>query len=61
MKGEGLMRMQDETRRVKDGDSILIPARSWHSIENRGKVNLTILCICSPAFSKEETRVMNVR
>jgi len=57
--GEGLMRMQDKTRHVKENDNILIPPRSWHSIENRGKENLTIICICTPAFSEEKTKMKN--
>jgi len=55
VKGEGRMHLDDEIRNVSKGDNILIPPKSWHSIENKGNQSLLIWCICTPAFTKEES------
>jgi mannose-6-phosphate isomerase-like protein (cupin superfamily) len=44
-----------ETRRVRPGDAILIPPGAWHTLENDGTSELTILCVCSPPYSHEDT------
>mgnify|MGYP005631586999 CR=1 FL=1 len=57
LQGRGIMYIGYESRPVRKGDNILIPAETWHQIENTGKTNLKIMCICTPAFSKEKTRL----
>ena len=54
-KGSGLLEIDGETRAVRPGDAILIPPRAWHTLENDGTSELTILCICSPPYSHEDT------
>ena len=54
-KGSGSMEIEGETRRVARGDSILIPAGSWHTLENNGTSELVFLCICSPPYSHDDT------
>jgi mannose-6-phosphate isomerase-like protein (cupin superfamily) len=55
VKGKGIMHLDDEIKDVIEGDNILIPPKSWHFIENKGNQSLLIWCICTPAFTKEET------
>ena len=40
---------------LRPGDAILIPPRAWHTLENNGTSELTILCMCSPPYSDEDT------
>jgi mannose-6-phosphate isomerase-like protein (cupin superfamily) len=54
-KGSGSLEVDGETRRVRPGDAILIPPGAWHTLENDGTSELTILCICSPPYSHEDT------
>ena len=53
--GSGIMTLGDTTFEVAEGDSICIPPTTPHCIENSGDVELTILCCCSPAYSHEDT------
>ncbi|MEW6303534.1 MAG: cupin domain-containing protein, partial [Verrucomicrobiota bacterium] len=48
--GEGLMRIEGETRPVKVGDAIAIPPGRKHKIWNTGKETLCLLCCCAPAY-----------
>ena len=54
-KGSGSLEVDRETRRVRPGDAILIPPGAWHTLENDGTSELTILCVCSPPYSHEDT------
>ena len=54
-KGSGSLEVDGETRRVRPGDAILIPPGAWHTLENDGTSELTILCMCSPPYSHEDT------
>jgi mannose-6-phosphate isomerase-like protein (cupin superfamily) len=54
-KGSGELEVDGETQRVRPGDSILIPPGAWHTLENNGTSELTILCMCSPPYSHEDT------
>ena len=54
-KGSGSLEVNGETRRVRPGDAILIPPGAWHTLENDGTSELTILCMCSPPYSHEDT------
>jgi mannose-6-phosphate isomerase-like protein (cupin superfamily) len=54
-KGSGSLEVDGETRRVRPGDAILIPPGAWHTLENDGTSELTILCVCSPPYSHEDT------
>jgi mannose-6-phosphate isomerase-like protein (cupin superfamily) len=46
--GSGKMGVDEETRAVGPGDSILIPSGSRHSLLNDGQEDLTILVVASP-------------
>jgi mannose-6-phosphate isomerase-like protein (cupin superfamily) len=54
-KGSGELEVDGETRRVRPGDAILIPPGAWHTLHNDGTSELTILCMCSPPYSDEDT------
>jgi mannose-6-phosphate isomerase-like protein (cupin superfamily) len=54
-KGSGSLEVDGETRRVRPGDAVLIPPGAWHTLENDGTSELTILCTCSPPYSHEDT------
>jgi mannose-6-phosphate isomerase-like protein (cupin superfamily) len=54
-KGSGSLEVDGETRRVRPGDAILIPPGAWHTLENDGTSELTILCMCSPPYTHEDT------
>jgi mannose-6-phosphate isomerase-like protein (cupin superfamily) len=40
---------------VRPGDAILISPGAWHTLENDGTSELTILCMCSPPYSGADT------
>ena len=54
-KGSGSLEVDGETQRVRPGDAILIPPGAWDTLENDGTSELTILCMCSPPYSHEDT------
>jgi mannose-6-phosphate isomerase-like protein (cupin superfamily) len=54
-KGSGELELDGEKRRVRRGDAVLIPPGTWHTLENEGTSELTILCVCSPPYSHEDT------
>ena len=54
-KGSGELEIDEESVRVRPGDAILIPPGAWHTLENNGTSELTILCMCSPPYSDEDT------
>jgi mannose-6-phosphate isomerase-like protein (cupin superfamily) len=54
-KGSGELEVDGETHRVRPGDAVLIPPGAWHTLENDGTSELTILCMCSPPYSHDDT------
>ena len=55
LKGSGIMEMEGENKEVKVNDCIFIPVGYRHRIKNIGKKTLRILCQSSPAYSHEDT------
>ncbi len=55
LKGSGAMEVDGDTRRVRPGDAVLIPAGAWHTLENDGSSELRILCCCAPPYSHADT------
>jgi mannose-6-phosphate isomerase-like protein (cupin superfamily) len=55
LKGSGRMEVDGETRMVRPGDAILIPAGAWHTLENNGTSELRVLCCCAPPYSDADT------
>jgi mannose-6-phosphate isomerase-like protein (cupin superfamily) len=54
-KGSGELEVDGERRRVRPGDAVLIPPGAWHTLDNDGTSELTILCMCAPPYSHEDT------
>ena len=54
-KGSGELDVDGERRRVRRGDAVLIPPGAWHALENDGTSELTILCMCAPPYSHDDT------
>ena len=54
-KGSGDLEVDGETQSVRPGDAILIPPGAWHTLENNGTSELTILCMCSPPYAHDDT------
>ncbi|MCK4586707.1 MAG: cupin domain-containing protein [Gammaproteobacteria bacterium] len=57
--GQGLMSLDGKQFTVTVGDTICIPPGKSHCIENTGSKDLKILCCCSPAYSHEDTQLLN--
>lgn len=53
--GSGIMSLGDESFPVQAGDSMVIPPGTPHCIANTGETTLVILCCCAPAYSHEDT------
>ena len=57
--GTGLMTLGEELLEVSAGDSVPIPPGTAHCIEALGNEPLHILCCCSPAYSHEDTELLD--
>jgi mannose-6-phosphate isomerase-like protein (cupin superfamily) len=53
--GKGHMTLGEETFEVSEGDTICIPPRTLHKLQNTGDEPLKLLCCCAPAYSHEDT------
>lgn len=53
LEGSGEMELDGETRVVRPGDAILIPAGSWHTLTALSP--LRMLCCCAPPYAHEDT------
>jgi mannose-6-phosphate isomerase-like protein (cupin superfamily) len=59
--GHGVMTLGAEKFPIIPGDSILIPPGTPHCVTNTGEGALVILCCCSPAYSHEDTVLLQER
>ncbi len=57
--GEGRMMLGAETFPVNAGDTICIPPGMPHKIANTGVGDLKILCCCAPAYSHDDTELLD--
>src|SRR5437868_5894458 len=55
LRGEALMAIEQEQRRVGAGDAIAIPPGQRHQIRNTGAEELVFLCCCVPAYEDADT------
>ena len=53
--GSGKMALNGKWFRVRRGDGVLIPRGTGHKLENTGKTDLTLLCVCAPPYSHDDT------
>lgn len=56
--GQGQMSLAGNIFNVSVGDSICIPPGSPHCIKNTGLEDLHFLCLCSPAYSHDDTELL---
>ena len=54
LRGTGRMTVGDCVREVRAGDAVFIPRGQAHSLENTGRVPVTLLLVCGPAYSYED-------
>jgi mannose-6-phosphate isomerase-like protein (cupin superfamily) len=53
--GRGRLRVGDVERDVSPGDCAVIPPGTVHKLWNLGEESLVLLCCCAPAYSHEDT------
>lgn len=58
-RGEGRMRLGDETFPLRCGDSVRIPPGAPHRLENPGPAPLVVLCCCAPPYAHEDTELVD--
>lgn len=57
--GTGVMTLGAEKFRIGPRDSVLIAPGTPHCVENTGQAALVILCCCAPAYSHEDTVLLD--
>jgi mannose-6-phosphate isomerase-like protein (cupin superfamily) len=55
LRGQALMRIDQETLPVGPGDAIAIPPGLVHQITNTGSEPLVFLCCCAPGYEHADT------
>jgi mannose-6-phosphate isomerase-like protein (cupin superfamily) len=53
--GRGRLRVGDDEREVRPGDCAVIPPGTIHKLWCTGSEPLVLLCCCAPAYSHEDT------
>jgi mannose-6-phosphate isomerase-like protein (cupin superfamily) len=53
--GSGRMTLGDEEREIAAGDCVVIAPGEVHQLVNTGDGPLVLLCCCAPAYSHEDT------
>jgi mannose-6-phosphate isomerase-like protein (cupin superfamily) len=59
--GSGRMTLGADEREVAAGDCVVIPPGEVHALVNTGTVPLVLLCCCAPAYSHEDTVLVDVQ
>ncbi len=57
--GEGVMTLGNESFAVTAGDTVCIPPGTPHRVCNTGKDELKMLCCCAPAYSHDDTELLD--
>jgi len=58
LQGRGTMHIDNESANVSPNCAVYIPPNSTQYIENTGKTDLIFLCLVSPAWKKQNEKVM---
>jgi len=58
-RGTGIMTLGAERFPIGPGDSVLIPPGTAHCVTNSGAAELIILCCCAPAYSHDDTVLLD--
>ena len=56
--GHGVMTLGERRFLIRPGDTVAIPPGTAHGLENTGDEPLVVLCACSPAYSHEDTELL---
>jgi len=56
-KGVGTIRLNSIKESLEENTLIYIPPKTRHAVTNTGQEDLLILCICSPPYSHEDTKI----
>ncbi len=56
--GKGMMTIDEQLFEVQAGDTMCISPGQAHCIENISVDELRLLCCCSPAYSHEDTEII---
>ena len=59
--GAGTMTLGDQQFPIGPGDSVLIPPGTPHCVTNTGQSPLLILCCCAPAYSHNDTVLLEAQ
>ena len=57
--GQGRMTLGEESFDVAVGDTVIILPGTRHTITNTGPEDLRFLCCCAPAYSHDDTELMD--
>ena len=57
-RGKGRIRLGDQCFAIAVGDTVCIAPGTPHCVENTGSSPLVILCVCSPAYTHEDTELI---
>lgn len=58
LQGIGIMQLGKQTLELRQGDSVAIAPGTPHNVRNIGDQELKILCCCAPAYSHEDTVIL---
>ncbi len=53
--GVGSVRVGEEQREVRAGDTVVLPPGAEHKLWNTGDEPLRLLCCCAPPYSDDDT------
>ncbi|HKZ94443.1 MAG TPA: cupin domain-containing protein [Candidatus Bathyarchaeia archaeon] len=56
-RGVGVIQLNSRKESLEENTLVHIPAKTRHTVTNTGKEDLLILCICSPPYSHEDTKI----
>lgn len=59
LSGQGVMTLGMNAFSIGPGDTILIPPLNAHCVESSNSEDLHILCACSPAYSHDDTELLD--
>jgi len=59
--GTGLMTLGEQQFEINQRDTVCIPPGTPHCISNTGSESLRFLCCCSPAYSHDDTELLDSR
>jgi mannose-6-phosphate isomerase-like protein (cupin superfamily) len=58
IEGMGRIRVGDEERDVRAGDTVVLPPGTVHKLWNTGDGPLRLLCCCAPPYSHDDTIIV---